>query len=104
MAVLPIVHYGGAEGIRTPDLLRAREALSQLSYSPAIGINYTSKHGGVTSFLPIGLAGCETKGMLEFTASAWDCSCPSACLITLTCLLSRQGRGILVLGAWDWSM
>ena len=26
--------YGGAEGIRTPDLLRAREALSQLSYSP----------------------------------------------------------------------
>ena len=25
---------GGAEGIRTPDLLRAREALSQLSYSP----------------------------------------------------------------------
>ncbi len=26
----------GAEGIRTPDLLRAREALSQLSYGPAI--------------------------------------------------------------------
>jgi hypothetical protein len=25
---------GGAEGIRTPDLLRAKEALSQLSYSP----------------------------------------------------------------------
>jgi hypothetical protein len=24
----------GAEGIRTPDLFRAREALSQLSYSP----------------------------------------------------------------------
>jgi site-specific DNA recombinase len=33
-AVLDTVHYGGAEGIRTPDLLRAREALSQLSYSP----------------------------------------------------------------------
>ena len=32
--VLPIVTSGGAEGIRTPDLLRAREALSQLSYSP----------------------------------------------------------------------
>ncbi len=32
--VLPIVTPGGAEGIRTPDLLRAREALSQLSYSP----------------------------------------------------------------------
>ena len=26
---------GGAEGTRTPDFLRAREALSQLSYSPA---------------------------------------------------------------------
>ena len=32
--VLPIETLGGAEGIRTPDLLRAREALSQLSYSP----------------------------------------------------------------------
>jgi hypothetical protein len=31
-----IVIFGGAEGIRTPDLLRAREALSQLSYSPII--------------------------------------------------------------------
>ena len=34
VGVLPIVTPGGAEGIRTPDLLRAREALSQLSYSP----------------------------------------------------------------------
>ena len=33
-AVLPTETSGGAEGIRTPDLLRAREALSQLSYSP----------------------------------------------------------------------
>ena len=32
--VLPMVTLGGAEGIRTPDLLRAKEALSQLSYSP----------------------------------------------------------------------
>ena len=34
--VLSIVHDGGAEGTRTPDLLRAREALSQLSYIPVI--------------------------------------------------------------------
>ena len=34
LGVPHIVHYGGAEGTRTPDLLRAREALSQLSYSP----------------------------------------------------------------------
>ena len=27
---------GGAEGIRTPDLLIANEALSQLSYSPGL--------------------------------------------------------------------
>jgi hypothetical protein len=29
---------GGAKRIRTADLLRAREALSQLSYRPAIGL------------------------------------------------------------------
>jgi hypothetical protein len=29
---------GGAKETRTPDLLRAREALSQLSYRPAIGL------------------------------------------------------------------
>ena len=33
-AVLSIDNYGGAEGTRTPDFLLAKEALSQLSYSP----------------------------------------------------------------------
>lgn len=32
--VLPIDTFGGAEGTRTPDFLLAKEALSQLSYSP----------------------------------------------------------------------
>ena len=32
--VLGIVPFGGAEGIRTPDLCDANAALSQLSYSP----------------------------------------------------------------------
>ena len=32
------VANGGAEGTRTPDLLRAKEALSQLSYSPIVRI------------------------------------------------------------------
>ncbi len=32
--VLSSAHCGGAEETRTPDFLRAREALSQLSYSP----------------------------------------------------------------------
>ncbi len=39
VGVPPIVTPGGAEGTRTPDLLRAKEALSQLSYSP-IWLNY----------------------------------------------------------------
>ena len=34
LGVLPMVTPGGAEGTRTPDFLRAKEALSQLSYSP----------------------------------------------------------------------
>jgi hypothetical protein len=29
-----IIFFGGAEGTRTPDFLLAKEALSQLSYSP----------------------------------------------------------------------
>ena len=33
----------GAEGIRTPDLLRAKEALSQLSYSPKVIMLYCIK-------------------------------------------------------------
>ena len=34
LPVLSTVHYGGAEGIRTPCLFNAIEALSQMSYSP----------------------------------------------------------------------
>ena len=40
MPVLSTIHHGGAEGIRTPDLLRARKALSQLSYSPKANCYY----------------------------------------------------------------
>ena len=34
MPVLSTVHFGGAEGVRAPDLLNANQALSRLSYSP----------------------------------------------------------------------
>jgi hypothetical protein len=34
----------GAEGIRTPDLLDANEALSQLSHSPLTGFSLTLYH------------------------------------------------------------
>jgi hypothetical protein len=50
------VMTGGAEGIRTPDLLRAREALSQLSYSPKV--NYCIKYYVIAkalSFLVYGI-------------------------------------------------
>ena len=40
--VLPIVTSGGAEGIRTPDLLLAKQALSRLSYSPHHNITQAS--------------------------------------------------------------
>ena len=33
-SVSSIVAFGGDEGIRTPDPLRARQVLSQLSYTP----------------------------------------------------------------------
>ena len=38
-----LCHGCGAEETRTPDFLRAREALSQLSYSPIIIRYYTSR-------------------------------------------------------------
>ena len=37
-----LITYGGAEGIRTPDLLLAKQALSRLSYSPMV--NYCIKY------------------------------------------------------------
>ena len=33
------MNYGGAEEDRTPDLLRARQALSQLSYGPMVNVH-----------------------------------------------------------------
>ncbi len=43
VGVLSIDTPGGAEGTRTPDFLRAREALSQLSYSPTYQGYYSNK-------------------------------------------------------------
>jgi hypothetical protein len=44
------VTIGGADGIRTHYLLNANQTLSQLSYSPKRGINYTNKAAQLTSF------------------------------------------------------
>ena len=38
-SVLSTVKFGGAEGIRTPDPLRAKQVLSRLSYSPRARLN-----------------------------------------------------------------
>ena len=43
------VTFGGAEGTRTPDLLRAKEALSRLSYSP-IYREYYNNSGAYSQF------------------------------------------------------
>ena len=40
VSFLPAFRFGGAKGTRTPDPLRARQVLSQLSYSP-IQLNLT---------------------------------------------------------------
>jgi hypothetical protein len=40
LGFLYIVTIGGAEGIRTPDLLLAKQALSRLSYSPTVDLLY----------------------------------------------------------------
>ena len=37
--------HGGAEGDRTPDLMSARHALSQLSYSPTEGVDIAIGEG-----------------------------------------------------------
>jgi site-specific DNA recombinase len=50
LEVLLMVALGGAEGIRTPDLLRAKQALSRLSYSPTV--NYCTKYYMVAKALP----------------------------------------------------
>lgn len=34
----PFLSFGGAEGDRTPDLMTASHALSQLSYSPVVSV------------------------------------------------------------------
>ena len=38
--LLSVVHNGGDEGDRTPDLLNAIQALSQLSYAPVEYVSY----------------------------------------------------------------
>jgi hypothetical protein len=48
------VMIGGAEGIRTPDLLRAKEALSRLSYSPVYQKYY--KQWGILSAIGYGVS------------------------------------------------
>jgi site-specific DNA recombinase len=45
LPVLPIVHHGGAGGIRTPYLLTASQTFSQLNYSPIKTISNLAKIG-----------------------------------------------------------
>jgi hypothetical protein len=45
----PIIAFGGREGIRTPGLLVANEALSQLSYSPTSSRKILAEAEGVAN-------------------------------------------------------
>ena len=68
--VMNSVLSGGAEGTRTPDFLRAKEALSQLSYSPTLA----SRHAPVrlrssTSRLRRAWEGLPTPRGLTLTSS-----------------------------------
>ena len=64
------IHDGGDEGNRTPDLLTASQALSQLSYAPVTGGYYRGlfclMQGGI-------LIDCLTYGFLTY-GFIWDIS------------------------------
>ncbi len=55
-------YLSGAEGARTPDLLSAIQALSQLSYGPFTYLTYYSSGGCAPPFGPSGFALGETFG------------------------------------------
>ena len=44
---IPYSHFGGDEEDRTPDPLRARQVLSQLSYTPMLKRNTPSKSNNI---------------------------------------------------------
>ena len=55
------IHDGGDEGDRTPDLLTASQALSQLSYAPVTGGYYR----GIFCLMQVGiLIDCLTYGFI----------------------------------------
>ena len=45
------IHDGGDEGDRTPDLLTASQALSQLSYAPVTGSYYRGRSSGMQEII-----------------------------------------------------
>ena len=50
---------GGAEGVRTPDLLNAIQALYQLSYDPIRRARNLKSHPRLSNFLPSLQANCD---------------------------------------------
>ena len=47
--------YGGGKEIRTPDPLRARQVLSQLSYTPKKWWTFRDSNPGPTGYEPVAL-------------------------------------------------
>ena len=86
--------YGGAEGIRTPDLLLAKQALSRLSYSPTL--NYCIKYCVVAKALPFfihGIAVILKRGYIDAEYNLLDGSRRGDFVIFIT-LYFTAGSGI----------
>ena len=67
-----LAKFGGAEGDRTPDLMTASHALSQLSYGP-IRIRRKSQVPDQTSlaFSPQSSDGLVSRDCIHFVAKLW---------------------------------
>ena len=60
------IKFGGAEGIRTPDLANASRALCQLSYSPTIWKSNGTRHAPALSSKPYGSKDRQPFAVIDF--------------------------------------
>ena len=71
------IHDGGDEGDRTPDLLTASQALSQLSYAPVTGSYYRGMCLGMQGGIVICLSSLRVfLGLGKNNHSTSDYFCP----------------------------
>src|SRR5216684_1747140 len=89
MPLTLIADIGGAEGDRTPDLMTASHALSQLSYGP---VWFSASFPGLMS-----LQAMNDRGEQVLTQSAFACSLTAHCsLLTAHCSLLTAHCSLLI--------